>query len=218
MSNILVKRFRYAFLLPVLHLAIAVPAMFRENLSIWEFVPQAQAVEDHERDHPEQISAAPDDFAWSPCYEYRISPAARLILTADLPAALLVGTSPNECALGAARPIMTRLKYRVRMKSRMILVDCLLFVGIIAQWFLVGRWLDRLAALSKPLRRWIVPNAIIALGGIVMAPTIFGREGVAELINIVAGLVTLVAWLVLLVMFAAVGITSMIRKIHSTHD
>jgi hypothetical protein len=139
--------------------------------------------------------------------------ASRLILTADLQVALLIGSSADECAANAYRPILKRLKYYVRVKIRVIVVDCLLVLGILVQWWLVGSWLDRVPRQVRPLRRWIIPIAVITAGALVMAPTAFGQRGVAELVNISSGKIALLAWIVLIVMFIIVGSARVIRRI-----
>jgi hypothetical protein len=202
-------RIRYALALPLLHLAIAAPPMIHQQSEGWRYIPIEQAVEDIDRERPEP---ARDAMLWNPCYEYRLPSAGRLVLTADFPVALLIGSSADDCALGAIRLIPNRLKYHVRVKTRVIFIDCLLALGIFVQWWLLGGWLDRLYKRSKPTRRWVVPIAIITLGAMVMAPTAFGQQGLAELVNILTGMITLLAWIVLIVMFVVVGAVGAITR------
>jgi hypothetical protein len=203
-------KIRYAVILPLLHLAIAAPPTVHQQLRGWRFIPQTQAAKDFDKAHPQPAAAR---MLWDPCYEYRLPSAGRLILTADFPVALLVGSSVDECALSALSLIPNELKYYVRVKTRVILTDCLLALGILAQWWLVGGWLDQRYAQSKPTRRWIIPIAVITAGAIVMASTAFGQGAVAEFVNILAGIITLVAWIVLIAMFAVVGTVWVIRRI-----
>jgi len=203
-------KIRYGLILPLLHLAIAAPPMFHHEYQGWRFIPQAQAAEDFDKEHPGPVRAG---MPWDPCYEYRMPSDSRVIFAADFPAALLIGSSADGCALGAIRLIPNRLKYYGRVKSRVILIDCLLALGIFVQWWLVGSWLDQRYKQSKPTRRWVMPIAIITVGAIAMAPTAFGQRGVVELVNIFAGMIALLAWIILIIMFIVAGTAWVIRKI-----
>lgn len=148
----------------------------------------------------------------NPCYEYRVSLAGRMILAANLPTAFLVGYSASYCATGAIRPLLNSLRYHVRVRNGVILVECLLVLGIFAQWWLVGRWLDHRRKQMKPLRWWILPVAVITFCACVMAPTAFGHGGVMELVNICLGIMTLLAWVIFFLMFVALGVKGAISK------
>lgn len=93
-------RIRYALLLPLLHLAIVSAPMFYEESKVWRYVPKAQMWKDFEERHP---APATEGRLMIDCYEYRMPSGSRLILAADLPVALLIGTSANGCGLGAVR-------------------------------------------------------------------------------------------------------------------
>jgi hypothetical protein len=209
-SNTPSMKTRYALILPLLHLAIAGPPAVHHQSKEWRFIPEWQAAEDFDKAHPEPVAAG---MPWDPCYEYRLPSAGRLILAADFPVALLVGSSADECALRTMSLIPNGLKYYVRVKTRVILTDCLLALGIFVQWWLVGGWLDQRYTQSRPTRLWTIPIAVITVGGIVMAPTTFGQGVVAEIVNYFAGMIALLAWIVLIVMFAAVGTAWVIRRI-----
>jgi hypothetical protein len=209
-SNSHQMKIRYALILPLLHLAIAAPPTVYQQSGGWRFIPQTQAAEDFDKTHPQPAAAR---MPWDPCYEYRLPSSGRLILTADFPVALLVGSSVDECALSALSLIPNGMKYHVRVKTRVMLTDCLLVLGIFLQWWLVGGWIDQRYAQSKPTRRWIIPIAVITVGAIVMSSTAFGQESVAEIINTIAGMITLLAWIVLIAMFAVVGAALLSRRI-----
>jgi hypothetical protein len=183
--------------------------MIHQQSEGWRYIPIEQAVEDIDRERPELGS---DAMLLSPCYEYRLPSAGRLILAADFPAALLIGSSADDCALGAIRLIPNRVKYHVHVKTRVIFIDCLLALGIFVQWWLVGVGLDQLYKRSKPTRRWVVPIAIITVGAMVMASTAFGQQGLAELVNILTGMITLLEWIILIVMFVVVGAAGAITR------
>jgi hypothetical protein len=200
----------YALILPLLHLAIAGPPAVHHQSKEWRFIPEWQAAEDFDKGHPEPVAAG---MPWDPCYEYQVPSAGRLILTADFPVALLVGSSADDCALGAIRLIPGALKYHVRVKTRVILIDCLLALGIFVQWWLVGGWLDRQYGQSNPTRRWIVLIALITTGAVVMAVTAFVRGDVSGIVNYVAGMIALTAWIVLIATFAVVGTAWLIQRI-----
>jgi hypothetical protein len=46
-------RIRYALVLPLLHLATAVPPMVYQQSVAWRFIPLEQATENYDREHPE---------------------------------------------------------------------------------------------------------------------------------------------------------------------
>ncbi|MGA9304688.1 MAG: hypothetical protein WBW31_04705 [Candidatus Sulfotelmatobacter sp.] len=203
MSNRIVKSIRYALLLPLLHLAIVAAPLFHHAETLWRYIPTVQRSEDYEKDHPP--NKALDVYYW-PCYEYRMSTADRVMFAAEFPAATLVGFD-QECLPAAVRSVLYPLmKYRVRVRTRIIVIDFLFLTGVFAQWFLVGGWLDLLSWRSMMTRWWIILVAVISGGGIVMVPGIFDRGGPVELVNIFAGMAALLAWLALLVTFAILGI------------
>ena len=202
-------KIRYAFILPLLHLAIATPPTIHQQSRDWRFIPQIQAAEDFDKAQATPAAGMP----WDPCYEYRLPSDGRVLISADFPVALLVGLPADECALSALSLIPNGLKYYIRLKTRVLFVDGLLALGIFVQWWLVGAWLDQRFTQSKPARRWIIPIAVITVGAIVTALTAFGQQGVAEVVNYFAGMITLLAWIVLIIMFAAVGTGCVIRGI-----
>jgi hypothetical protein len=202
-SNCIVKRIHYALLLPVLHLLIVAVPMFRRAQMLRHRIPAVQRAEDYEKDHAP--SEALDVYYW-PCYEYRMSTADRVMFAAEFPAATLVGFD-QECLPGAVRSAFyVLMKYRVRVTTRIVLIDFLFLAGVFAQWLLVGRWLDLLNKRSTMTRWWIIPVAVISGGGIIMIPGFFHGGGPIELVNIFAGMTALLAWLALLATFAIVGI------------
>ncbi|MGA8502268.1 MAG: hypothetical protein WB683_12010 [Candidatus Sulfotelmatobacter sp.] len=203
MSNRIVKGIRYALLLPLLHLLTVAAPMFHRAETLCHYIPTVQRSEDYEKDHPP--SKALDVYYW-PCYEYRMSTADRVMFAAEFPAAALVGFD-QECLPAAVRSVLYRLmKYRVRVATRVVLIDFLFLAGVFAQWFLVGRWVDLLIKRSMMTSWWIILVAVISGGGIVMIPGVFHNDGLVEHVNILAGMAALLAWLALLVTFAIVGI------------
>ncbi len=203
MSNRTVKRIRYALLLPALHLLIVAPPIFRRVERLGHYTAKSQAVEDYQTDHPPTDESS--DYDWK-CYEYRVSTADRLILSAEFPAAVLVGYD-QECSPAAVRSILDwLLKYRVRVSSRIIVIDCLFLAGVSAQWLLIGRWLDLLHQRSMTTRWWTVVVAVISGEGILMAPSVFYGGRWVEHLCILTGMAALLAWLALLLRFAVVGI------------
>jgi hypothetical protein len=91
----------------------------------------------------------------------------------------------------------------VRVKTRIVLLDFLLVLGIAGQWWLVGRWIDRQRERGKPARSWIVLAVTIAISGIAMAVATFVRNGPLEFVTAILSLIALIAWLALSLMFAA---------------
>ena len=60
------------------------------------------------------------------------------------PEILIPPHGASGCNLTVLRPILRKLRSRMRLKTWIVLLDCLLIIGIAGQWWLVGRWLDRL--------------------------------------------------------------------------
>jgi len=118
----------------------------------------------------------------------------------------------SACNPTVLRPILQRLKNRTRLKTRVVLLDCLLVFGIAAQWFLVGRWLDRLREELRPVRRWINPVVTITIAGIVVAASVFGNWRSLELGAAILALIAFLAWVVLLLMFAVMAVRWAIRS------
>ena len=75
--------------------------------------------------------------AWNPCYEYRLSTADEVIAFVEFPAGMLVaphGSSENVCNPATLRPVLRKLRNLMRLKARIVLLDCLLVLGIIVHW------------------------------------------------------------------------------------
>jgi len=205
-SNPLVRRIRFALLLPLLHLGILAAPMFREESRVWQYVPQAQSNEDWERKWEGEHPGTSEGMATPPCYEYRFSNADRLIFAIDTPVSSVLGVSGDGCPESLLRPTIEKLNYRLPVRSRVILAETLIVLGVWMQWWLIGRWLDRKRTQLRPIRLSIVPAAVITMCGIIMLPTTFFRgPSTAELVNIFSGMLALLAWLVLLVAIATVG-------------
>jgi hypothetical protein len=216
-SNRLVKRIRYSLLLPLLHLAIAAPPIFRQEVRLWDYLAHAQLSEDYVRDHPVAADNAMQPFM-NPCYEYRASAAERLTTAADLPTAFLIGSSARECAPGATKAILNKFKYRLRVKTRVILISCLMVLGIFFQWLLLGVWLDRVRKHAKAMYWWFTPIAVITLAGMLMAPAAFASTSTAEMIGLPGIVVSLLAWFVLFGMFLVLGVKALIRRLSRPQD
>jgi hypothetical protein len=208
-------RIRYAALLPLLHLSIATPSLFREEATAWRYIPIAQAEEEFaNREQPSD----PKGTVWSPCYEYRMPSDSRVIVAADLPAALLVGTSASECSLGAIRPLLYAMKPHVSVRTRVAFFECAIIFGILSLWYLIGLFLDRRRQQLRPLRRWIIPVVMITVAGVVAAAAALLRTTVAELVNTCSALVALLGWTALVVMFIVTGAMWSWRRTRSRRD
>ncbi len=99
----------------------------------------------------------------------------------------------------------------MRLKTRIVLLDCLLIIGIAGQWWLVGLWLDRLREHRKHTMRWIIPVATITTFGIIVAAAAFGNPRRFELSAIIVSLIAFLAWVTLLLMFAIAAVQSVLR-------
>lgn len=198
------KSIRYGLLLPLLHLVISLPVIYYEEASTWRYLPRLQIEEDFEKTNPEPAVHAGPQIAWEPCYEYRASTADRLIFAVEFPSALLIALHGGAaCNPTLLRPLLERLKRWTRVKTRIMLLDILLVLGIAGQWWLVGWRIDRLRDQHKRARRRIVLAVTITISGIVMAVATFARTAPLEFLSAVLSLIALFAWLVLVFIFAA---------------
>jgi hypothetical protein len=200
-----VKAFRYGLLLPFIHLAVSLPVIYYEESLIWRQIPRIQAAEDFEKAAPPPISHSGPVIGWDPCYEYRASNADRLILLVEFPAGMLIPPH-GACACNPTllRPMLQELKRWVRLKTRIVLLDCLLTLGIVGQWWLVGRWIDRRREQHGPVKRWIIPVAVITTSGIIVALA-YESRGSLEVVAIILSLIAILAWLSLLLMAGVVA-------------
>ncbi len=205
------KALRYSLLLPLVHLAISVPVISHEEAIYWRFVPRVQAEEDFEKTAPPIAHSGPM-IAWNSCYEYRPSTADKFIFAVEFPAGMLIAPhGASACNPTLLRPILQKLKNWIRLKTRIVLLDCLLVLGIVGQWWLVGRWIDRLRECRKHVRRWIVPVATITISAIAVAAAANGNWRSLELGARMLLAITLLAWVALLLMFAAAAIRWALR-------
>ena len=164
------KAFRYGLLLPLIHLAISLPVIYSEGASYWRYIPRAQAEEDLENTAPPPIFHSGPMIAWNPCYEYRPSTADEVVAFVEFPAGMFVaphGSSENVCNPVILRPVLLKRRNLMRLKTRIVLLDCLLVLGIVGQWRLVGLWIDHLRERRGPARCWIILAAASAISGIV---------------------------------------------------
>jgi len=181
--------------------------IFYEETLIWRQIPRIQATEDFERTGPPPIFHSGPMIAWNPCYEYRASTADRFIFFVEFPAGMLIAPhGASACNPTLLQTILLKLERWMRLKTRIVLLDCLLILGIAGQWWLVERWIDRLREWRKHARRWIVPVATIATSGIVVAAAAFGSSRPWELVAAILSLTALLAWLTLLLMFAVTAV------------
>ena len=97
-------------------------------------------------------------------------------------------------------------------ETRIVLLDCLLVLGIIVHWRLVGLWIDCLRERHGPTRRWIILAAAITISGIVGEAAAFENWRPLELGAAILTLIAFLAWVVLLLMFAVTAVRSAIRS------
>jgi hypothetical protein len=207
-----VKALRYSLLLPLIHLAISVPVIYYEEASYWRYVPRMQVEEDFERTAPPPIFHSGPMIAWNPCYEYRASIADRFIFAVEFPAGMLIAPhGASGCNPTLLRPILQKLKSWTRLQSRILLLDGLLVLGIVSQWWLVGRWIDRLREWHRSSKRWIIPLAAITISGISGAAVAFGNWKSLELGAAILSLIAFLAWVMLLLMFTVTAARWAIR-------
>jgi hypothetical protein len=211
-SKPFVKVLRYSLLLPLIHVAMSVPVLYHEEALIWRRIPRLQALEDFERTAPSPIVHSGPMIAWNPCQEYRASNADRFIFFAEFPAGILIPPhGASGCNPTVLKPILQKLKNWMRLKTRIVVLDCILIIGIASQWWLVGRWLDRRRERRKQTLRWIIPVATITIFGFVVAAAGFGDPRRLEHSAIILSLVAFLAWVTLLLMFAIAAVQWALR-------
>jgi len=218
-SKVNVNALRYSVLLPIIHLAISLPVIYQEEASFWRYVPRIQFEEDFEKTAPPPIPHAGPVIEWIPCYEYRPSIADKFIAVVEFPAGILF---PPHGAYGCnptlLRPLLEKLKNWMRLKTRIVLLDCLLIVGIAGQWWLFGRWIDRLrdrrnTAMRRIVLVRIVLVATITISGSIAAAVSFGssRSSSLDFAATILLMITFLAWLLLLLLFAVTAVRWAIR-------
>jgi hypothetical protein len=147
--------------------------------------------------------------------KYRLSTADEVIAFVVFPAGMLVaphGSSENVCNPATLRPVLRKLRNLMRLKTRIVLLDCLLVLGIIVHWRLVGLWIDCLRERHGPTRRWIILAAAIEISGIVGEAAAFENWRPLELGAAILALIAFLAWVVLLLMFAVTAVRRAIRS------
>ena len=209
------KAFRYGLLLPLIHLAISLPVIYSEEASYWRYIARAQAEEDLENTAPPPIFHSGPMIAWNPCYEYRPSTADEVVAFVEFPAGMFVaphGSSENVCNPVILRPVLLKLRNLMRLKTRIVLLDCFLVLGIVGQWRLVGLWIDHLRERRGPARRWIILAAAITISGVVGEAAAFENWRPLELGAAILALIAFLAWVVLLLLFAVTAVRWAIRS------
>ncbi len=188
------------------------PVIYHEEALYWRFIPRIQIEEDFEKTAPRPIFQSGPMIAWNPCYEYRPSTADRFIFTVEFPAGMVIAPhGASGCNPTLLRPILQKLKNWMRVQPRIVLLDSLLLLGIAGQWWLVGRWLDRLRERRKHTMRWIIPVATITIPGIAVAAAAFGNPPRLEPSAIILSLIAFFAWVALLLMFAVAAVQWALR-------
>ena len=199
------KPIRYRFLLPLLHLAISLPVVYYEEALTWRYMQRLQIEEDFEKTNPEPVIHAGPQVEWSPCYEYRPSIADEVIALVEFPAGMLIaphGSSGNFCNPAILRPILLKLRNWMRLKTRVVILDCVLVLGIVGQWWLIGLWLNHLREWHRSSKHWVIPVAAITISGISGAAVAFGNWRPLQIGAAILSLIAFLAWVILLLMFA----------------
>jgi hypothetical protein len=209
-----VNALRYSLLLPLIHLAMSAPIVYYDEALIWRQIPRIQAQEDFERVAPPLAVHSGPIIEWRPCYEYRDSHADRFLFAVEFPAGILIPPhGASGCNPTLLQSIWQKVKNWMRVKLRVVLLDCFLIFGIAGQWWMVGHWLERLCKQRKGLMRWIIPVVVNTISGIVVAAETLGDWRSVELGAIMISMVALLAWLALLLMFAVAAVRWAIRTI-----
>jgi len=214
-----VKALRYCVLLPLIHLAISLPVIYHEEASIWRYVPRIQFEEDFEKTAPPPVPHADAMVEWIPCYEYRPSIADKFIALAEFPAGILF---PPHGAYGCnptlLRPLLEKLKNWMRLKTRIVFLDCFLIIGIAGQWWLFGRWIDRLRERRNPAMRRVVLVRIVLVATITISESVaaaasFGSSQSSSLdfAATILLMITFLAWVLLLLLFAVTAVRWALR-------
>jgi hypothetical protein len=197
-----VKALRYSLLLPLIHLPLSLPLIYHEEALYWRYIPRIEVVEDFEKTPPPPILHSGPMIAWNPCYEYRPSTADKFIFLVEFPAGMLIPPhGASACNPTVLRPILQKLKSWIRLKTRVVVLDCLLIFGIATQWRLVGGWLERLLRQHGHRKCWIIPVVTITIAGIAVAASTFGNWRSLELGAAILSLIAFLAGVMLLLMF-----------------
>jgi hypothetical protein len=205
------KRLRYSFVLPLLHLFISALLVHSQQHQIWPYLKNTTPVDEPELAKPDQ-----EGFGPMPCYEYRPSVADHFAFFVEFPVGLPLGLdgSFRACNHGLMAPLFRKL--RMGAKTGTIFWDILLACGIAGQWWLIGWKIDSLHKRMKPARLWLVPAMIISGAGCLMIP---GGLSDLDLLGLVAALASIVAfftWIFLLAAALVMTIREIFRRKAST--
>jgi hypothetical protein len=216
-SKVNVMALRYCLLLPIVHLAISLLVIYHEEALFWRYVPRIQLEEDFEKTAPPPISHARPMIEWIPCYEYRPSIADKFIALVEFPAGILFPPhGATGCNPTLLRPLLANLKNWMRLKTGIVLLDCLLIIGIAGQWWLLGGWIDRLRERRNPaIRRVVLVRIVlvasITISGSVAAAASFGSSRPWDLAANTILMITNLAWVLLLFVFAVTAVRWALR-------
>ena len=208
------KAFRYAVWLPVIHVVTMLPVITIQEATHWKFVPDVQAMENSEKVHSQEQKFAGSQIAWDPDFEYRPPTSVKAIYTAEFPAALLgllCGHVPGHTFAPRRNETWCRRISRfVPVQTRILILDSVFIAAIVAQWWFIGRRLDRLR-LEKRGMTWIrIPAIVITSAGLLVLLLSRGA-GILELIAIIAAFLALLGWLIL-ILAATISLGRMARN------
>ena len=158
-------------LLPLIHLILASAWISHEAAMLWPYLPRLQQEEDFEREHPPVASMSEvgwDDSEYRPSYQavglITIDPVPALLALARFPFRFASGNSIHGPVLAA---VMHPLTDRLRLKTRILVLDGLFLSLVGVQWFLIGRWLDSKASPNKP--RFLIFQPPLLISGLALS-------------------------------------------------
>jgi hypothetical protein len=199
----MMKRIRYAVWLPLIHLAIMAPLISLEEAKGWKYLPVQQRIEDYDKAHPQKPKLRTDaepQVEWDPYYEYCPSLTVTSIYTVEFPAAFLFrwcGHPPAAFFMSPSKETWCRLFGFLRVRTRLVILDLLLLLGIYLQWWLVGLRLDALLSQGKRIALIKTLALVITLAGSLAALLSHG-PAILDLIAVFACFLALLGWMVLI--------------------
>ncbi len=168
----MIRRLGVSLLL--VHLCLAVLLIGSEELHDWHQYEQWQFEENRLQKPFSPVLGKDVQEAIS--VDHWLNNREKTLHTLNIPVSLLLGWYSHPMSIYANSvfgPLLLRLCHHTSVKSRVVILDVILLVGICFQWWLVGLWLQRPAPIARMLR---AVAASMTLLGIVTTLIAIPRE------------------------------------------
>src|SRR6266480_1973916 len=147
----MIRRLGVSLLL--VHLCLAVLLIGSEELHDWHQYEQWQFEENRLQKPFSPVLGKDVQEAIS--VDHWLNNREKTLHTLNIPVSLLLGWYSHPMSIYANSvfgPLLLRLCHHTSVKSRVVILDVILLVGICVQWWLVGLWLQRPVPIARMLR------------------------------------------------------------------